>query len=72
MSNFPEYTISNAQVTLWINGGEIQWESPEIGFGTITFYEKGDALTIETETLGRDIVEKCLKYILDNAEIKLL
>ena len=71
MGDFPPYTISDARLTLWDDGegGTIYWNSPEIGFGEINF-ENSKGLVFETETLGREIIEKCLKYLLDHATIK--
>ena len=51
-------------------GFAIDWCIENFGFGQFTFIKQGDKVICDNETMGREFVEKVLKYFLDNVEMK--
>ena len=60
------YTFNESSFEFYENGMKIIWNSPEVGFGEITFnYNKEGNLEIDTEGMGAQFVENAFGDIID-------
>ena len=51
-------------------GFAIDWAVENLGFGQFTFIKNDKKVICDNETMGRDFVEKVLKYFIYNVEMK--
>lgn len=49
-------------------GFVLQWGVEHLGFGEIAFYKKGSVIKCDTETMGKEFVQKALEHFLSTVE----